>query len=211
MATVGPLVRNNVLFVIAILGLPLIIFLNPGKLPAAGSNGEENANPAERRKLLASAQRQQRWQRVAGVFGIIIISFLCLDFVYARGPATLSPAETVTPHGQFVQFPVAKFDDGLLHRFSFDENGRKLRFFVIKIVPDQLGVAFDACENCGDQGYYQENQMIFCLNCVAEINPATIGIGGGCNPIALAHAVANDTLRIATHDLRAGMKYFKQL
>lgn len=210
MATVGPLVRNNVLFVIAILGLPLIIFLNPGKLTAVSGRGDESANPAERRKLLASAQRQQRWQRVAGIFGIVIISFLCLDFVYARGPATLSPAEPVTPQGQLVQFPVAKFDDGQLHRFSFDENGRKLRFFVIKVAPDRLGVAFDACENCGDQGYYQENQMIFCLNCVAEINPATIGIGGGCNPIALAHAVANDTLRIATDDLRAGMKYFKQ-
>lgn len=210
MATVGPLVRNNVLFVIAILGLPLIIFLNPGKLSAVSGSGDESANPAERRKLLASAQRQQRWQRVAGIFGIVIISFLCLDFVYARGPATLSPAEPVTPQGQLVQFPIAKFDDGQLHRFSFDENGRKLRFFVIKVAPDQLGVAFDACENCGDQGYYQENQMIFCLNCVAEINPATIGIGGGCNPIALAHALANDTLRIAIDDLRAGMKNFKQ-
>jgi len=212
MATVGPIVRNNILFVIAILGLPLIIFLTPSKLQTASGklNGAENINSAERRKLIAQAQRQQRWQRLAGVLGIVVISFLCLDFVYARGPVTLSPAEPVTPQDNLVQFPVTKFADGQLQRFSFEENGEKLRFIIIKIDQDKLGVALDACENCGDQGYYQEGQVVFCLNCVAEINPSTIGIGGGCNPVPLAHAIQNDTLCITVDDLRGGMKFFKQ-
>jgi uncharacterized membrane protein len=195
------------LFVIAILGLPLFIFLMPASKKPAPVTAE---NPAERRKLLASAQRQQRWQRVAGIFGILIISFLCLDFVYARGPVALSPAEPVTPQGNAVSLPMAQFDDGLLHRFSLSENGKMLRFFVVKIDRDKLGVAFDACENCGDQGYYQEGAIIFCLNCVAEINPLTIGIEGGCNPIPLDHMLQNDTLRISMESLRAGMHYFKQ-
>jgi len=212
MATVGPLVRNNALFVIALLGLPLIIFLTPSRLQMA--NGKEsilaNSNPAERRKLMARAQRQQRWQRVAGIFGIVIISFLCLDFVYARGPAALSPAEPVTAQNTAVALPVSRFADGLLQRFSFSEDSKTLRFFVVKLAADKFGVAFDACENCGDQGYYQEGGAIFCLNCVAEINPATIGLGGGCNPIPLAHITRNDTLRLHVDNLRAGMKYFKQ-
>jgi len=207
MATVGPLVRNNILFVIAILGLPLIIFLTPSKKQPALAMVE---NPAERRKLLANMQRQQRWQRVAGIFGIVIISFLCLDFVYARGPATLSPAEPVTPENDAVRLPVVKLTDGLLHRFSFSANGQALRFFIVKKNETKLGVAFDACENCGDQGYYQQGALIFCLNCVAEINPSTIGIGGGCNPIPLPHTMQGDTLQIAIDDLRAGMKFFKQ-
>jgi len=207
MATVGPIVRNNVLFVIALLGLPLIIFLTPaGKSPALAKVD----NPAERRKLIARAQRQQRWQRVAGIFGMVIISFLCLDFVYARGPATLSPAEPVTAQDKAVAFPISRFADGLLQRFSFTDDGKTSRFFVVRLAPDKFGVAFDACENCGDQGYYQEGGAIFCLNCVAEINSATIGLGGGCNPIPLSYGVQIDTLRIAIDDLRAGMKYFKQ-
>ncbi len=211
MAMVGPIVRNNVLFVMAILGLPLIIFLTPSNVKPALAGAPASANnPAERRKLMAQARRQQRWQRLAGVAGIVIISFLCLDFVYARGPAALSPAEPVAAQNHAVVLPLAGLNDGLLHRFSFGENGKSLRFFVVKIDPDRLGVAFDACENCGDQGYYQEAGAIFCMNCVAEINPSTIGLGGGCNPIPLPHAVQADTLRIVVDDLRDGMKYFKQ-
>jgi uncharacterized membrane protein len=212
MAAVGPIVRNNIFFVIAILGLPLIIFLTPSQGQTAGGKlkAEENINPAERRKLLAQAQRQQRWQKLAGVFGIVVISSLCLDFVYARGPVALSPAEPATLCDNFVLLPIARFADGKLHRFSFADGEKKLRFFVIKINQEQLGVAFDACENCGDQGYYQEGPVVYCLNCVAEINPPTIGIGGGCNPIPLAHTIQNDTLRITVEELRAGMKFFKQ-
>jgi len=211
MATVGPIVRNNILFVIAILGLPLFIFLTPGKVQGAKGKMQiaESSNPAERRKLMANAQRQLRWQRLAGVFGMVILTFICLDFVYARGPATLSPAEAVTPQARAVAMPVSRFDDGSLHRFSFTEAEKTLRFFVIKINQDKFGIAFDACENCGDQGYYQEGALIFCLNCVAEINPSTIGIGGGCNPIPLNYKIQNDTLRLSVDDLRAGMKHFK--
>jgi len=216
MATVGPIVRNNIFFVIAILGLPLFIFLTPDKgqgYARRGAKGKmqiaESSNPAERRKLMANAQRQLRWQRLAGVFGMVILSFICLDFVYARGPAMLSPAEAVTPQDGAVALPVSRFDDGVLHRFSFTDEGKTLRFFVIKIDQNKLGVAFDACENCGDQGYYQEGALIFCLNCVAEINPSTIGIGGGCNPIPLNYKMQNDTLHLSVDDLRAGMKYFK--
>jgi uncharacterized membrane protein len=211
MATVGPIVRNNVLFVMAILGLPLIIFLTPANVkPALAGSSTSLNNPAERRKLRAQAQRQQRWQRLAGAAGITIISFLCLDFVYARGPAALPPAEPVAAQNHAVILPLTRLNDGLLYRFSFGENGKSLRFFVVKIDPDRLGVAFDACENCGDQGYYQEAGAIFCMNCVAEINPSTIGLGGGCNPIPLAHLVQADSLRIAVDDLRDGMKYFRQ-
>jgi FTR1 family protein len=208
MATVGPIVRNNILFVIAILGLPLFIFLMPGK-GKGKLQVAEISNPAERRKLMANAQRQLRWQRLAGAFGMVILTFICLDFVYARGPAALSPAEAVTPADGSVALPVSRLDDGALHRFSFTDAEKTLRFFVIKIDQNKFGVAFDACENCGDQGYYQEGAVIFCVNCVAEINPSTIGIGGGCNPIPLTYKMQNDTLHLSVDDLRAGMKYFK--
>jgi uncharacterized membrane protein len=210
MATVGPIVRNNILFIIAIFGLPLFIFLTPSRGQTALATASPNDNPAERRKQMARMQRQQRWQRLAGVTGIVILCFLCLDFVYARGPTALSPAENVAPQNNAVALPLAKLDDGLLYRFAFSEDGKNLRFFVMKIEANKYGVAFDACENCGDQGYYQDGAAIFCMNCMAEINPATIGLGGGCNPIPLAHSVQADTLRIMVDDLRAGMKYFRQ-
>jgi FTR1 family protein len=228
MATVGPIVRNNIFFAIAILGLPLIIFLTPSsRLPFENHKGKSAApaggqpalagsaisatnNPAERRKLMAHARQQQRWQRLAGVSGLLVISFLCLNFVYARSPATLSPAKPVAPQNNTVSLPVSTLEDGLLQRFSFTENGKTLRFIVLKTGENKFGVAFDACENCGDQGYYQDGGAIICMNCVAEIIPSTIGLTGGCNPIPLPFAVAVDTIRITVDDLREGMKYFKQ-
>jgi FTR1 family protein len=208
MATVGPIVRNNTLFAIAILGLPLIIFLTPSKMqPAVASTTE---NPAERRKIVARARQQQRWQRLAGVSGLVVICFLCLNFVYAHGPVALSPAEPVTSRNNAVLLPAARFEDGLLHRFSFGEDEKTLRFVAVKIGAGKFGLAFDACENCGDQGYYQEGPAILCRNCVAEINPSTIGLTGGCNPIPLPFTVQADTIRISLDDLRSGMKYFRQ-
>jgi FTR1 family protein len=205
MATVGPIVRNNMLFAIAILGLPLIIFLTPSPArPAVAAD-----NPAERRKQQARMHQQRRWQRAAGVSGLLIISLLCLNFVYASGPATLSPATPVTQQNNNVYIATAAIVGGTLYRYSFAEAGKALRFIAIK-TGGKIGLAFDACENCGDQGYYQDGAAIYCLNCVAEIVPSTIGLTGGCNPIPLPFEIAADTLRISVDDLREGMKYFKQ-
>jgi uncharacterized membrane protein len=69
-------------------------------------------------------------------------------------------------------------------------------------------VAFDACEICGNQGYYQKGPNVICKNCASAINIPTIGQTGGCNPRPLPSRVDGDQLVIPADKLLAGSKYF---
>jgi uncharacterized membrane protein len=94
--------------------------------------------------------------------------------------------------------------DGHLHRFIEPESG--VRFILLKT--DKLYVAFDACEICGSQGYVEESGALICLNCAADINPATIGAGGGCNPIPLPAEIGADTVVISLQELKKKQSMF---
>ena len=70
-------------------------------------------------------------------------------------------------------------------------------------------VAFDACQICGSQGYYQKGPNLICRNCASAINIPTIGSEGGCNPVPLESTVADGQLVIRTEKLQAGSRYFR--
>jgi uncharacterized membrane protein len=63
--------------------------------------------------------------------------------------------------------------------------------------------AFDACVVCGAHGYVERRGRLVCLACAADINTATLGIGGGCNPIPLKFREDDGALVIALADLAA--------
>jgi hypothetical protein len=63
---------------------------------------------------------------------------------------------------------------------------RPLRFFAIK-VGDEIKTCYDACEICGDKGYFESKGALICRNCTAPIVPTSIGRSGGCNPIPIAN------------------------
>jgi uncharacterized membrane protein len=67
----------------------------------------------------------------------------------------------------------------------------------------------DACVVCGAHGYVERKGRLVCLACAADINPATIGTGGGCNPIPLRYRDDGGDLVIALHDLAAERPAFK--
>lgn len=111
----------------------------------------------------------------------------------------LSPPEVVKgDETDEVRIPLTVVMDGNLHRYILEGSG--IRFIVLKT---DIGVAaaFDACEICGTQGYVQEGGAVICLNCSADINSATIGQGGGCNPVPLASKVEGDSLVIAVNSI----------
>ena len=70
--------------------------------------------------------------------------------------------------------------------------------------------AFDACQVCGAYGYADVKGRLVCLACAADINPATLGAGGGCNPIPLPHREENGSLIIAVADLRLEAPAFRK-
>ena len=86
--------------------------------------------------------------------------------------------------------PFSQVEDGHLHRFAYTAaDGTEMRFIIILKNGGAYGVGLDACETCGDAGYYEQDGKIICKRCDVAINLATIGFKGGCNPIPFPYQV----------------------
>src|ERR1017187_9803789 len=48
-----------------------------------------------------------------------------------------------------------------------------------------------------------------CKNCAAPINPQSVGMPGGCNPIPLKAQVTDDAVIVSEADVAAGRHYFE--
>jgi YHS domain-containing protein len=111
-----------------------------------------------------------------------------------------------------VHIPIEQVRDGKLHRFVWiADDGKAVRFFIINRYPDRLrlGVVFDACLLCGDQGYVMEGNQVICVACGVHIFIPSIGKAGGCNPVPIEGWSNDDNeLVIGRASLAAGTNYF---
>lgn len=206
MALIGPVVRHDSLFILAIVGIPLLIWLTrftPSVTKAM--------NNAETRLALAHARREKFYRYGAIVTTLLVLS--AVGVVYAREvmPRKVPPPEPVTAENGWVTLPVSKLADGQLHRLGFQSGNKVVRFLVMKTADGKIQTALDACEICGSFGYVQEDKNLVCLNCAAGINPLTISAGGGCNPIPLPSEVTNEVVRIAAGELKKAARLFPEV
>lgn len=193
MALVGPIVRNNSLFILAIVAIPLFMWLSRTRQPAPATDG---LGAAERRLALAATRRDRFCGY--GTLATTLVALAAVGVVYAREvmPKKLPAPEILTREDGVVNVSLARLDDGKLHRFGFVSGDQTVRFLVMKGSDGKVRTALDACAICGSFGYSQEDKTLVCLNCAAEINPLTLGIGGGCNPIPLESELTPTVLRI---------------
>ncbi|MBI3910491.1 MAG: DUF2318 domain-containing protein [Armatimonadetes bacterium] len=205
MALVGPVVRNSGLFVAGLLLLPLWLLLVRGGVPPAKEG--ERENPAEARKRRAAALRAQRARMCAAALAVAVVAALGLEAFVFRRPRSLSPAVPVTIDHGWVRIPLGELEQGKLYRYSATVANKPLRFLVLK-TNGRVACAMDACRLCGDRGYAQQGEQIICVNCDAEINPATFGQEGGCNPIPLAFQVKDGAVAVASTELARHEHYF---
>jgi len=224
MATIGPLVKNEIFFVLAVLALPLLMLLIPGRAAEAwraeanaanianaanAADAANTANAADLRLARAAGRRQGRARVLGATLGIAIVAVLGFGFVYAQPPAALSSATPVTVAGGVVRIPLSSFKGEKLERFVVQIDGHPVRFIAVPVDRQgHIATAFDACLICGPHGYYQEKGGIFCLHCGSVINPASVGRQGGCNPIPLNSRVEGRDLVLAASDLQAGVSTF---
>ena len=141
------------------------------------------------------------------------------------GPETPSPAVSHPPatigHEAYplveadaegtIRFPVATFEDGVAHYYTYMHGDQPIEFFVLQSGDGVVRAAFNACDSCYRdlRGYSQDGQIMVCNNCGQQFPAEKINIvRGGCNPGPLERVVEDTELVINAEDVIAGATYF---
>ncbi|MCW2309579.1 Fe-S-containing protein [Rhodobium gokarnense] len=184
----------------------------------SGDDGINAANDgrAERRKRRAFALGEARWLRATLAVGTFLTATLLYYDLYASLPPTLSKAEAAVPNDDgVVRVPIDSVKDGKLYRFAYiASDGHRVRFFLINRYDEdhvKIGVVYDACMICGDDGYIQDGNDVICIACNVRVFVPSIGKAGGCNPIPLEHSEDGGDIVIAARELERGAKYFSEV
>jgi high-affinity iron transporter len=207
MAIIGPIVRNDLFFFITILALAALMVLFEVKRREAGTLP---ASAAERRKAVWSARRERLWMASVYASSFLFIVLVTAEFIYTKSVSALSPATEVTFVNGQVSIPLTQVQDGDLHRFSAQENGSTVRFWLYQKPDGKIATVLDACEICGAVGFYKGPSGVVCKNCAAPINPQSVGMPGGCNPVPLRAQVTSDAVIIQEADIAAKSRMFQQ-
>ena len=170
-------------------------------------------NPAQLRKLKA---RNRHWRRAAaGLLACVALCAVILTAVKTNDTKQVElsapEAYTVDREAGVILVPMEDVSDGHLHRFEYKtDKNINVRWIVVK-KPNSaaFGVGLDACEVCGNAGYFERSGQIICKRCDVVMNINTIGFKGGCNPIPLAYEVSGGNLVFKLEDLLAGEKEFR--
>lgn len=206
MALVGPIVRNDAFFFVTILALAATMLLMEWRRRRAPD--VRDLAGAQLRKAKWTARRERLWVLASCSAAALFMLTITAEFIYAKSETELStPAPLVVADG-FARIPVSSVNDGMLHRFAVQSGGVSIRIIAIRRPDQSIAIAFDACQICGHQGYYQKGPNVICKNCASAINIPTIGSPGGCNPIPLESRVDGDQVLIPAGKLLAGSRHF---
>jgi len=195
MATIGPIVRNEVFFFAVILGVAALVVLREW-FGARRPPEDPSLNAAERRKLEWEFKKQRRWSFAAASLCAIVVISLAAEFAYARVTNAQTPATILRGQNGEVSIPLSQLRDTNMHFYTADVDNVAVRFFVIHENGGDYVVALDACQICGWAGYRQEGQNVVCRNCGATIYIPSIGEKGGCNPIPVKSSVDGESVVI---------------
>gem|GEM_PF-44829 len=195
--------------------LAAVAFLRRSRVPFLPAGADQSARVTHRSHR-ARAIGQRGWRVALGSVAALLLLTISYQDLYASLPPSLSPAQPIEPDAAGeIRVPIDAVKDGILHRYAYiASDGHRVRFFLInRYDPEHayIGVVFDACMICGDDGYIQKGDEIICIACNVRIFRPTIGKAGGCNPIPLAHTVEGDTIVITRAALEKGARYFSEV
>jgi high-affinity iron transporter len=205
---VGPVVRNEVFFFAAILGVAALMVLREWlAMPKAAE--DTAADDAERKRLVRDRQRQARWLVAAGATFVLVLLILTADFLYARtNDAPPNEKELYVMSG-VVRVPMDSIGDGALHFYRATVNGKPESFMVLHRANGEWFAGIAGCLICGRHGYRQEGNNAICRNCGAEIPISELGKTGGCNPIPVPTSMDSGDLVIQASDLSQSIPVFQ--
>jgi FTR1 family protein len=216
MGIVGPIVRHDLLFILAILSIPGFMFMIP--------------NRHRRLDNATGTRRTKRWQFAAGLITLSIVFFLGFDDVFSsKSNATIEAARPVTLNEGFVHIPVDEVDDGALHRYMLKQDSIDIRFLLMRAGLSKYATVFDACRPCYNYGkFYVSGDKIICSQCDAayplsrllspskqdttdRASPTASGSSDdpGCFPMYLQSRLENGEILIGATDLLSKREYFE--
>ncbi len=207
MAVIGPLVKNELLlFTLTVALAAGWLLFGPGR--STGAAAQAVAPGPDARLERAAQKREGSVRRGLGLAGLVVVVLLGVAFVQGSKIPGKAPATALTLADSSVSIAAAALADGHMHFFETTLPEGPVRFFAIQ-VNGKVQTCFDACEICGDIGYFEDGASAVCRNCTSPIVLASLGRTGGCNPIPLAHTARGETLVIAAANLRAVLPHLK--
>ena len=202
------LINNNPLMIMT----QISVFLIPAvaSLVIGFKTAVVGENAAEIRTKRAFKRKSRKSALAALLAALTVILTLTAGVSIMNIKPTLTPPEPYELHDGVATINFVQISDGHLHRFEYKaKDGTVMRFIIIKKNGGAYGVGLDACENCGDAGYYEKDGKIICRKCDVAINLATIGFKGGCNPIPFPYKAGHGKITIHTADLDVLSSHFK--
>jgi uncharacterized membrane protein len=191
--------------ILAALILPVVLIVKSFHV------NEPYANSAQHRKIKAKWLKNRRWSiEVIVCFILVVFSMTGLKKLTSQ-VIELSPIEDAVIKNDAVYVSFDQVNDGHLHRFGYTtENDVTIRFIVIqKPNSSSYGIGLDACDICGETGYYEKNDQVVCNLCDVVMNINTIGFKGGCNPIIIDYSIEDGYIIVPIEGLLEYESEFK--
>jgi len=196
MALIGPLIKNELLlFTLTVALAAGWLLAGPGRAPAAAPA----EGPAARLERAARGREGMR-RRVTGLLAVLVVACLSVAFARSSRVPGREPALPVAVENGAIRMDSAPLSDHRMHFYEATVDSRPVRFFAVQ-TDGGIRTCLDACEICGDKGYFLENGHAVCRNCTSPIPLSSLGRTGGCNPIPLPVREADGALWVKAADL----------
>lgn len=169
-----------------------------------------NAEHRKQRAVWRTGRRSTVVLAICFIMGILCSTlFVRLNTVVIKE----APVEDPIIDGDTLIVPLEMVEDGHLHRFGYTtDEGNLVRFIVVlkQENTNNYGVGLDACDICGEAGYYEnkENQIV-CKKCNVVMNKTTIGMKGGCNPIIIDYDIDENGITVPISEMKKNQSKFK--
>src|ERR1700751_3970642 len=131
------------------------------------------------------------------------------EFIYAKSISGPQKATEIAFVNGQVSIPLNQVSDGDIHFFQAKENGVDVRFWLYQKPDGKIATVLDACEICGSVGFYKGTTGVVFNNCAAPINPQSVGMAGGGNPIPLKAETPTVEIIIREADVAAASRKFQ--
>lgn len=98
--------------------------------------------------------------------------------------------------------------------YTYDSDGLKVRYFLVKGTDGKIHLGTDACDVCykNKKGYKQDGNVLTCNNCEKTFAINNLGVenlSGGCWPSYIPMKIENNNVIIQKTDLDAKQYLFK--